>query len=155
MALRTLIDEAMDAEGAAAKESKLATSGTGGGGGEHAAALAAHIKAVTYDYVKPLHRDGGHVEESHGRGDEADEHEHENETDRACERDAHDCGRSAGDATHSGYDLSCTGSAGDNDTNDTDDWPNATNHRTLWRGREWSRPEEEERTRTRWADPSG
>ena len=71
--------------------------------------------------------------DDHQRSAEA-EHEHEGDTDRASERDAQDCGRSAGDTTHSGYDLSCTGSAGDNDTNDTDDWLKATNHRTLWRG---------------------
>ena len=103
---------------------------------------------------------GGYTRRDGARGHEqsAGEHEHESETDRASERDAQDCGRSAGDATHSGYDMSCTGSTGDNDTNDTndtDDWPNATNHRTLKRGGEWTRLEEEEIMITRWDDPSG
>ena len=91
---------------------------------------------------------GGYTRRDGARGHErsAGEHEHcpehESETDGASERAAQDGGRSASDTTHSGYDLSCTGSAGDNDTNDTDDWLNATNHRALWRGGEWSRPEE-------------
>ena len=91
---------------------------------------------------------GGYTRRDGARGHErsAGEHEHcpehESETDGASERAAQDGGRSASDTTHSGYDLSCTGSAGDNDTNDNYDWPNATNHRALWRGREWSRPGE-------------
>ena len=91
---------------------------------------------------------GGYTRRDGARGHErsAGEHEHcpehKSETDHASERDAQDCGRNASDTTHSGYDLSCTGSAGDNDTNGNYDWPNATNHRTLKRGGEWSRPEE-------------